>query len=286
MSGPIQTVAVVGSGTMGRGIAESCVRSGLAVVLYDTNSGALTTASEIVAASLQKSVSRGQLSSVDAAAALERLSPAVELARICDAELVIEAVPERIQLKLDVLRSIEETVGPEAIIASNTSSIPITKLSTSLTSPARFLGLHFFNPVPKMALVEIIATVTTDDDTRDTVEHLVRDQLGKTPLLLMDRPGFVVNALLIPFLLSAARMLDSGYASAQTIDNGMTLGCGHPMGPLRLSDLVGLDVVCAVADSIYDETKDPAMIVPNTLRRLLEAGHLGQKSGRGFYSYR
>jgi 3-hydroxybutyryl-CoA dehydrogenase len=285
MSGPIQTVAVVGSGAMGRGIAESCVRSGLAVVLHDANPSALATASETIAASLQKSVTRSQLNEADAAAALERLTLVVELAGINDADLVIEAVPERLQLKLDVLRSIEETVGPDAIIASNTSSIPITKLSTSLTHPARFVGLHFFNPVPKMALVEIIATVTTDDYPRDTLERFVRDQLGKTPLLLIDRPGFVVNALLIPFLLSAARMLDSGYASAETIDNGMTLGCGHPMGPLKLSDLVGQDVVCAAADSMYEGTRDAAMIVPNTLRRLVEAGHLGQKSGRGFYSY-
>lgn len=270
---------------MGRGIAEACLRSGLTVFLHDANTAALTTARDAIAANLEKSVTKGQLAAEDAAGALARLATAAELAGIGAADLVIEAVPERLELKLEVLRSIEATVASDAIITSNTSSIPITKLSTCLADPARFLGLHFFNPAPRMALVEVISTVTTAEATQDAIERFVRDQIGKTPLMITDRPGFVVNALLIPFLLSAARMLDGGYASAEAIDSGMTLGCGHPMGPLRLSDLVGLDVVCAVADAIYGESKDPAMIVPNNLRRLLDAGHLGQKSGRGFYSY-
>ncbi|GAA3886141.1 3-hydroxybutyryl-CoA dehydrogenase [Leifsonia kafniensis] len=281
----IRTVAIVGSGAMGRGIAESCLRGGLAVVLHDANPAALETACTTIAASLQRAVAKGQLTADAASAALAQLVPSGDLAGIAAAELVIEAVPERLDLKLQVLQSIESVVSADTIIATNTSSIPITRLSVPFTDPSRFLGLHFFNPASKMPLVEVISTIETDVGVQNTIEVFVRDQLGKTPLVITDRPGFVVNALLIPFLLSAARMLDSGYASAETIDEGMTLGCGHPMGPLRLSDLVGLDVVCSVADALYCETKDAALIVPNNLRRFLERGHLGQKSGRGFYSY-
>ncbi|WP_427006144.1 3-hydroxyacyl-CoA dehydrogenase family protein [Pseudarthrobacter sp. H2] len=281
----IDTVAVVGSGAMGRGIAEACLRRGLTVILHDASPTALDTACNALAASLQRAAAKGQLTPDDAAQVLEHLVPSEELAGIHAANLVIEAVPERLELKLAVLRNIETSVSAETIIATNTSSIPITRLSLPFADPSRFLGLHFFNPVSKMPLVEVISTMETDDKVQNTIELFVRDQLGKTPLVVTDRPGFVVNALLIPFLLSAARMMDSGYASAEAIDEGMTLGCGHPMGPLKLSDLVGLDVVCEVADALYDGTKDAALIVPNNLRRLLERGHLGQKSGRGFYSY-
>lgn len=285
MSQVIDTVAIVGSGAMGRGIAEACLRSGLTVVLHDASPTALDTACSALATSLQRAAAKGQLTADDAAQALEHLVPSEGLAGIDAADLVIEAVPERLELKLAVLRNIEASVSAETIIATNTSSIPITRLSMPLVNPSRFLGLHFFNPASKMPLVEVISTIETDDEIQNTIEHFVRDQLGKTPLVATDRPGFVVNALLIPFLLSAARILDSGYARAEAIDDGMTLGCGHPMGPLKLSDLVGLDVVCEVADALYAETKDGALIVPNNLRRLLERGHLGQKSGRGFYSY-
>lgn len=285
MSRVIDTVAIVGSGAMGRGIAEACLRSGLTVILHDASPSALDTACNALAASLQRAAAKGHLTADDAAQALEHLVPSAGLAGIDAANLVIEAVPERLELKLAVLRSIEVSVSAETIIATNTSSIPITRLSMPFADPSRFLGLHFFNPVLKMPLVEVISTIETDDEVQNTIELFVRVQLGKTPLVISDRPGFVVNALLIPFLLSAARMLDSGYASAEAIDDGMTLGCGHPMGPLKLSDLVGLDVVCEVADALYTETKDGSLIVPNNLRRLLERGHLGQKSGRGFYSY-
>jgi 3-hydroxybutyryl-CoA dehydrogenase len=285
MSRPIRVVAVVGSGAMGRGIAEACLRGGLTVVLHDPDPTALKTAATSITTNIEKSVAKRLLDGHDGTQILARLSAAAEMAAISGADLVIEAVPERLALKLDVLQSIEAIVDAQAIITSNTSSIPITKLSTSLKQPSRFLGLHFFNPAPRMALVEVISTVATDHETRTAVEDFVRDQIGKTPLMITDRPGFVVNALLVPFLLSAARMLDTGYASAEAIDEGMRLGCGHPMGPLKLSDLVGLDVVCAVADAVHAETKDPAMIVPNNLRRLIDAGRLGQKTGQGFYAY-
>ena len=193
-------------------------------------------------------------------------------------------MPEVLEVKLAVLASIEAHVGREAVIASNTSSIPITALARAVAHPDRLVGLHFFNPVPRMPLVEVVHTVHSSDASVDAARAFVAEGMGKTALTVADRPGFVVNALLIPFLLSAARMLDSGYADAETIDQGMRLGCGHPMGPLALCDFIGLDIVCAAADAMYGETRDPALVVPNNLRRLVEAGHLGAKTGRGFFS--
>lgn len=288
MSAPgasIGTVGVVGSGAMGRGIAESALRAGLAVLLHDTNPDALRAAHKQIGSSLQRSVDKVQITALEAETWLAGLQTGGDLADFARCDLVIEAVPEILDLKLNLLRQIERHVPPAAVIATNTSSIPITTLSTALAGKPRFLGLHFFNPVPRMKLVEIIPTILTSDRTVRIAEEFVRGQLRKTPLTIADRPGFAVNALLIPYLLSAARMLDNGYATAEDIDAGMKLGCGHPLGPLELADLIGLDVVCHVADSIYAETKDPANIAPNNLRRLIEAGHLGRKTGRGFHDH-
>lgn len=281
----IRTVGIVGSGAMGRGIAESCLRAGLRVVLNDTSPTALTAACQHIGAGLRRSVDRQETGADEAESWLARLETTVDLAELGGCDLVVEAVPEVLAIKSSVLASLAECLPAGAIIASNTSSIPITKLAAAVADPSRFLGLHFFNPVPRMDLVEVIPTILTDPETTRAAELFVREQLQKTPLTIPDRPGFAVNALLIPYLLSAARMLDTGYASAESIDQGMTLGCGHPIGPLELSDFVGLDVVCHVADSIHAETKDPACVVPNNLRRLVEAGHLGRKTGRGFYSH-
>ena len=281
----IKTVGVVGSGAMGRGIAESCLRAGKTVLLHDTSADALRAARTHIEAALQRSVDKRQISGQEAESWLSALRTVEDLSQFSVCDLAIEAVPEILEIKLSVLGRLEECVPSATIIASNTSSIPITKLAGALTRKGKFLGLHFFNPVPRMKLVEIIPTVLTDLNTVAAVEHFVRESLQKTALTIGDRPGFAVNALLIPYLLSAARMLDAGYASAKDIDDGMKLGCGHPIGPLELSDFIGLDVVCDVADSIYAESRDPATIVPNNLRRLVDAGQLGRKTGAGIYPY-
>lgn len=281
----ISTVGVVGSGAMGRGIAESALRAGLQVILHDTSEDALSAARKQIEANLQRSVDKDRLTAQEASDYLGALEPATGIGAVTGCQLVIEAVPEVLEIKLSVLAGIEEHVPDTTIIASNTSSIPVTKLANALRQQSRFLGLHFFNPVPRMPLVEIIRTLHTDLSTVNTVRQMVEAGLGKTAVTVDDRPGFVVNALLIPFLLAAARMLESGYAPAETIDDAMRLGCGHPMGPLKLSDFIGLDVVCAAADAMYADSPDPALVVPNNLRRMTEAGHLGAKTGRGFHSY-
>jgi 3-hydroxybutyryl-CoA dehydrogenase len=281
----VEAVGVVGSGAMGRGIAESTLRAGLTVLLHDTNQDALRAARKQIGSSLQRSVDKNQITALEAETWLDGLHTGGDLDDISQCDLIIEAVPEILDLKLNLLRQVELHVPPTAVIATNTSSIPITTLSAALEGKSRFLGLHFFNPVPRMRLVEIIPTILTSDQAVHIAEEFVRGQLQKTPLTIADRPGFAVNALLIPYLLSAARMLDNGYATAKDIDEGMKLGCGHPVGPLELADFIGLDVVCHVADSIYAETKDPANIAPNNLRRLVEAGHLGRKTGRGFHQH-
>ncbi|MBT2523359.1 3-hydroxyacyl-CoA dehydrogenase family protein [Arthrobacter sp. ISL-28] len=281
----IGKIGVAGSGAMGRGIAESCLRAGASVLLQDTSAAALRAARKQIERSLQHSVDKGIVEAKNIEAWLSQLEVSEDVAAFMSCDLVIEAVPEIPDLKLEVLKRIEKNVRDVTIIATNTSSIPVTKLSSSLMDPSRFLGLHFFNPVPRMNLAEVIPTVLTDSTVTAAVEYFVREQLEKTPLTVADRPGFAVNALLIPYLLSAARMLDLSYASADDIDNAMKLGCGHPMGPLELSDFIGLDVVAAVAGSIYAETKDHACIVPNNLRRLVEAGQTGRKSGQGFFKY-
>ncbi|SDB81589.1 3-hydroxybutyryl-CoA dehydrogenase [Raineyella antarctica] len=278
-------VGVVGSGTMGRGIAESILRSGARVSLYDTRPAALADARASIERNLAKSVQKGQAEATDAAAWLEALTLVDSPEGLAGPGLVIEAVPEVLQIKLEVLRAIEAVVGPEAVIASNTSSIPITRLAEALERPERFLGLHFFNPVPRMGLAEVITPSSTRVDVTEQVRRFVAEQLAKTPIVVEDRPGFVVNFLLVPYLLSAMRMHEQGYASAEDIDAGMRLGCGHPMGPLQLSDLIGLDVVAHIGDAIHSETGDPAFLVPDGLRRMLEAGCLGKKSGSGFYDY-
>jgi 3-hydroxybutyryl-CoA dehydrogenase len=281
----ISAVGVVGSGTMGRGIAESALRAGMQVVLYDSSQDALSAARKHIEGNLQRSVVKEQLTAQQASDHLASLKTAVELGAFSGCQLAIEAVPEILEVKLAVLASLAEHVAGTAIIASNTSSIPITRLAQGVANRDRFLGVHFFNPVPRMPLVEVVRTLHSSDASVAVARDFVESGLGKTPVIIEDRPGFVVNALLIPFLLAAARMLDSGYAEAETIDTSMRLGCGHPMGPLTLADFIGLDVVCAAADAMHRETHDPALVVPNNLRRLVEAGHFGAKTGRGFLAH-
>lgn len=282
----ISRVGVVGAGLMGSGIAEVCARAGLDVVVAEVSSGALDAGRARIEASLARGVRNGKLAEDERDAALARLRFSTDLGEFADRQLTIEAVAENEQVKTEVFTTLDKVVeDPDAIFASNTSSIPIMKLGMATTRPQAVIGVHFFNPVPVLKLVELVPSLLTGDDTRDRAKVFVEDVLGKQVILSQDRAGFVVNALLIPYLLSAIRMMESGFASAEDIDNGMVLGCAHPMGPLRLTDLIGLDTTKAIADSLYAEFKEQLYSAPPLLLRMVDAGLLGKKSKRGFYQY-
>ncbi|MET7990125.1 3-hydroxybutyryl-CoA dehydrogenase [Amycolatopsis sp. NPDC005232] len=281
----IQRVGVVGAGQMGSGIAEVHAKSGFDVVITEVSRPALDAGKARIEKSLQRGVKNGKLSAEDADAALGRLRFTTELAELADRDLVIEAILEQEQAKVDVFGQLDKIVSREdAIFASNTSSIPIVKIAMATNRPRQVVGIHFFNPVPVLPLVELVPSLLTGDDTaRRAEEHA--GALGKTVIRAQDRAGFIVNSLLVPYLLSAIRMVESGFATAEDIDRGMELGTAHPMGPLRLSDLIGLDTVKAIADSMYDEFKEPLYAAPPLLLRMVDAGLMGKKSGRGFYTY-
>lgn len=282
----IGRVGVLGCGLMGSGIAEVCARNGREVVVVEADAGAAERGRDRVLRSLDTAASRGKLDPGDHAAALERLTFTHEWDALGDRELVIEAVSEDPSLKDAAFRRLDGAVQTgDAILASNTSSIPIMKLATATSRPERVIGLHFFNPVPVLPLVELVPSLMTSSDTIDTVADYAHGVLGKHVIRSQDRAGFVVNALLIPYLLSAIRMLESGFATAEDIDAGMVHGCAHPMGPLALTDLIGLDTTMAVAESMYAEFKEPLYAPPPLLSRMVEAGLLGRKTGRGFYGY-
>ncbi|MEU6663388.1 3-hydroxybutyryl-CoA dehydrogenase [Streptomyces sp. NPDC046821] len=284
--GEITKVGVVGCGLMGSGIAEVCARAGFDVVVNEIDTDAAAVGRARITASLDRGLRSGKLSQDDRAAALSRLTFTGDFGDLADCQLVIEAVAERLEVKASVLTALDKVLrSPDAIIASNTSSIPIIELAALTQRPERVVGVHFFNPVPVQRLVEIIPTQLTSDDVDERASVFVTTSLGKTAIRARDRSGFVVNALLIPYLISAVRMLESGSASAEDIDNGMVLGCAHPMGPLRLLDLIGLDTAQSVADSMYEEFKEPLYAPPPLLRRMVAAGTLGRKTGRGFYPY-
>jgi 3-hydroxybutyryl-CoA dehydrogenase len=280
----ITAVAVVGGGLMGSGIAESAAAAGHPVVLCDIDQAAIDRASQRLDASLARAIEGGKRTEADAVALRERITLSTDLAEISAAEIVIEAVPEDPRLKLEVLATISKRVSDRAIIASNTSSIPIAELAAAIGGPERVLGLHFFSPVPVMRLVEIVVALETSDETVSRARSFAQS-LGKTAIESKDRSGFIVNLLLVPYLFSAVRMIEEGFASREDIDAGMKLGCGHPMGPLTLSDFIGLDVLCSIGDSLYDEFRRPEYSPPPLLRRMVAAGRLGRKSGRGFYEY-
>jgi len=283
----ISKVGVVGGGLMGSGIAEVCARAGLDVVVAEVGEAALAAARERIGRSLQRAVKAGKLSAEDSSAAAGRLSYTVDFEAFADRDLVVEAVAEDERIKTDVFERLDKVVErPDAILASNTSSIPIMKLAMATGRAGQVVGIHFFNPVPVLPLVELIPSLLTSDQTRERAADFAAKTLGKTVVHAQDRAGFVVNALLIPYLLSAIRMLESGFARAEDIDNGMVHGCAHPMGPLRLADLIGLDTTKAVAESMYAEFKEPLYAPPPLLLRMVDAGLLGRKSGRGFYDYR
>ncbi|MFD8593129.1 3-hydroxybutyryl-CoA dehydrogenase [Streptomyces sp. NPDC059637] len=282
----IRCVGVVGCGLMGSGIAEVFARSGLDVRVAETTGDALEIGRTRLLGSLDKAAERGKITPEERDAALERLSFTTDLGEFADRDLVIEAVVENEQVKTEIFQVLDQVVTrPDAILASNTSSIPLVKLAVSTSRPQQVLGIHFFNPAPVQRLVELVPSLTTSEETLARAEALVTGPLGKHAIQAQDRSGFVVNALLVPYLLSAIRMMESGVASREDIDNGMEMGCAHPMGPLKLSDLIGLDTIAAIADSMYHEYKEPLYAAPPLLQRMVEAGRLGRKTGAGFYAY-
>ncbi len=282
----IERIGVVGGGLMGSGIAEVNARAGLSVVVVEVTEDAATAAHGRIESSLQRAVDRGKLSETARDAALDAINVTTDLNALADRQLVVEAASEKESVKLDLFTRIGQILqDPDAILASNTSSIPIVKLGAASGRADRVMGVHFFNPAPVMKLVELIPSLTTSDKTLDRMRGYVSETLGKQPIDATDRAGFIVNSLLVPYLLSAIRMYEAGYASAKDIDNGMVLGCGHPMGPLALSDLIGLDTIKAIGESMYEEFKEPLYSPPPLLDRMVDAGLLGKKSGQGFYPY-
>ena len=278
-------VGVIGGGLMGAGIAEVCARSGVDVTVVEATEERAERSRASIEKSLDRGVRSGKLSEDEKSSALDRLAVTATFEDIEGSDAAIEAIVEDEQLKRDVFRRLDELLPNAKFLASNTSSVPIMKLGAETKHPGRVLGMHFFNPVPVLPLVELVTSIMTEPETVDDVRKFAEDVLGKQCIDSQDRAGFVVNALLIPYLLSAIRMYESGFASKEDIDEGMVLGCAHPMGPLRLSDLIGLDTLLAVAESLHDEFRDPASVSPALLNRMVEAGLLGRKTGRGFYVY-
>ncbi len=279
-------IAVVGCGLMGSGIAEVLARAGRPVLVHEVDDAAAARGRARIEASVSRAVRSGKLEEAVGAEVVGRIEVGTDLDALAQAELVIEAASEDEAVKTELFRRLDALlVRDDAVLASNTSSIPIMKLGTATRRPEQVVGLHFFNPVPVLALVEVVPSLLTSEDTVKRVSHLAEDELGKTVIRSQDRAGFIVNALLVPYLLSGVRMLESGFASARDIDAGMVKGCAHPMGPLQLSDLIGLDTVKAIAESLYDEFKEPLFSPPPMLLRMVDAGLLGRKSGRGFYEY-
>ena len=282
---PVTRLGVVGCGLMGSGIAEVAARSGIDVRVAEATHDAVEAGRRRLTTSLDRGLRRGKLSEEQRDQTLARLSFTRDLGDMADRQFVIEAVAENRDIKTGVLRDLDKAIeDPAAVLATNTSSIPVVDLAVVTERPERVIGLHFFNPVPVQQLVEVIPSLVTGADTVRRTRGFA-EQLGKQAIQAPDRSGFVVNALLVPYLLSAVRMVESGGARPQDIDQGMELGCAHPMGPLRLLDLIGLDTAQAVAESMYEEFKEPLYAPPALLRRMVAAGHLGRKNGRGFYAY-
>ncbi len=285
--GAVERVGIVGGGIMGTGIAEVCARSGVEVVVVEADRARADAAHLRVQESLDRAVRRGKIEADAAAEALELVWTADDLEAVADRQVVIEAVFEDRDAKLEVFGRLAGVVSdPEAILASNTSSIPIVELATATGDRGgQVLGLHFFNPVPVLSLVEIIPSLLTEQTVIERARAFAAAQLGKDPIVAPDRAGFTVNALLIPYLLAAIRMFEQGLASAEDIDKGMVKGCAHPMGPLALADLIGLDTVLGVAETLYSEHREQLFAPPPLLQRLVAANLLGRKTGRGLYSY-
>ncbi|WP_017932978.1 3-hydroxybutyryl-CoA dehydrogenase [Nocardioides sp. Iso805N] len=282
----MERIGVIGGGLMGSGIAEVTARAGIDTVVVEVSQEAAQVAEDKIRSSLERALSRGKIDEAELAAVLGRITVATDLEALADRDLVVEAASEREDVKLDLFRRVGAILEKDdAILTSNTSSIPIVKLGAVAGRADRVMGVHFFNPAPVMQLVELIPSLTTSPETLARMQAFVTDKLGKQPIEATDRAGFVVNSLLVPYLLSAIRMYEAGYASAADIDKGMVLGCGHPMGPLALSDLIGLDTIRAIGISMYEEFKEPLYSPPPLLDRMVDAGLMGKKSGHGFYAY-
>jgi 3-hydroxybutyryl-CoA dehydrogenase len=282
----VDRVGVVGTGQMGVGFAEVCARAGVDVVVVGSGHESAARGRKRLEQSLERLVRKGKLSVEDSASALTRITWSADLEDLADRRFVLEAVPEKLATKLEVFAALDRVVADrDAVLASNTSSLPIMKLARATADPGRVVGVHFFNPVQVMPLVELIASLGSSPAVVERARAFLADVLGKQVIAAADRAGFVVNSLLVPYLLAAVRMLESGIASAEDIDRGMTAGCGHPMGPLALVDLIGLDTIAAVGEAMYEETKEPLHAPPALLLRMVEGGYLGRKTGRGFHAY-
>ena len=280
----MKRIGVVGCGLMGAGIAEVCARVGLDVVVAESSGAAAVAGRTRLEKSLLRAEERGRIDS--APEVLDRIRVVESLEDLADRDLVVEAIIEDEAAKVALFKQLDRIVtSRDAVLASNTSSIPIMKLAVATSRPSHVLGVHFFNPVPVLSLVELVPSLLTAHDTTERARTFVEKTLGKHAIDCQDRAGFVVNALLIPFVLSAIRMLESGFATAEDIDEGLVRGAAHPQGPLALADLIGLDTVRAVAESLYDEFKEPLYASPPLLARMVDAGLLGRKTGRGFHVY-
>lgn len=280
----IQTIGVIGAGTMGNGIAQVSAQAGLAVTMIDIDQKAVDRGIQTLSKNLDRLVSKEKLSQADRDAAVGRIKGSTNYADLASADLVVEAATENLELKLKILKQIDDATPEGTLLATNTSSISITQLAVAVKAPDRFVGLHFFNPVPVMGLVEVIRGLQTSDASHDAAVAFAK-AVGKTPISVRNSPGFVVNRILCPMINEAIFALQEGLASAEDIDTGMRLGCNHPIGPLALADLIGLDTMLAVMNVFYDGFNDPKYRPAPLLKEMVAAGRLGRKTGRGFYQY-
>jgi 3-hydroxybutyryl-CoA dehydrogenase len=280
----IRMVGVVGAGLMGSGIVEQAARCGYCVVMREIDDDALTAGKARIDRSMARAVERGKITAEERDAVLGRIVGTTALNGMADCELVIEAIVENLDMKKDVFRELDRITRPEAILASNTSSVSITALAAVTSKPDRVAGAHFFNPVPVMKLVELVRALQTSDETIEQLRAFGAS-MGKNVVVAQDTPGFIVNYLLVPYLLDAVRMVERGLATKEDIDTGITLGLNHPMGPLTLLDYVGIDTTLYIADVMYEEIRDPKYAAPPLLRKMVNAGYFGRKNGRGFYDY-
>ena len=281
----LKTVGVVGAGTMGNGIAQACAVSGLDVVMVDIAESAVTRGQATIASSLDRLLKKEKITAADKDAAVKRIQGTTRYEALQSCDFIIEAATENEELKVKLLRQVDALARPDVILATNTSSISITKLAATTSRPGKFIGMHFFNPVPMMTLVELIRGHLTEDATVAAAVALA-NALGKTPIVVKNSPGFVVNRILCPMINEAVLALQEGLASAEEIDNGMKLGCSHPIGPLALADMIGLDVMLAVMEVFYRDFNDPKYRPALLLKEMVAAGQLGRKSGRGFHTYK
>jgi len=281
----VQRIGVIGAGLIGAGLVEVCALAGYEILVREINDEFLARGLERVEASMQTAVNRGKLTAADQEAARSRVRGTTRLEDFADRELVIEAAIEDLRLKKDLFAQLDQICPPHAILASNTSSIPIIQLAAATQRPDRVLGMHFFNPVPTMQLIELVRTLTTSDESLEAV-GAVGERLGKRMIVSKDRAGFIVNYLLVPYLLDAIRMLEQEFASKEDIDVGMMLGTSYPMGPFTLLDFIGLDTALHITEVLFEAFKEPRFAAPTLLRQMVAAGWLGRKSGRGFYHYR